>query len=127
MLGSAGELGDKENSVYGEKADIMFAGDDTKGDSSAIVDERSCGSSRGSSLGEEASKDIYGAPPSEPTPPSLDWERSSKLEAEVLVRVVEAEDSSSVATCGRPGWLAVDRSRTNPKIVAPTEYRDWQL
>jgi len=31
-------LGERENSVYGEKADIMFAGELTSGDSNAIVD-----------------------------------------------------------------------------------------
>lgn len=36
-MGMAGEFGDNENSVYGEKADIMLAGDVTKGDSRAIV------------------------------------------------------------------------------------------
>jgi hypothetical protein len=34
----AGEFGDNENSVYGEKADIIFAGDESKGDSNAIVE-----------------------------------------------------------------------------------------
>lgn len=37
MFGRAGELGERENSVYGEKADIMFAGELTMGDSNAIV------------------------------------------------------------------------------------------
>jgi len=36
----------------------MFAGDDTKGDSNAIVGEGSLDGSRGSFSGEEASKDI---------------------------------------------------------------------
>jgi hypothetical protein len=44
--------------VYGEIADIMFAGEDTKGDSNAIVGERSLDGSRGSSSGEEALEDI---------------------------------------------------------------------
>lgn len=41
VLGNAGEFGDNENSVYGEKADIIFAGDDTNGDSTAIADDKS--------------------------------------------------------------------------------------
>lgn len=34
----AGELGESENSVYGEKADITFPDDETSGLSSAMVE-----------------------------------------------------------------------------------------
>jgi hypothetical protein len=36
----AGELGDNENSVYGENADVIFGGDEINGDSNAIVNAR---------------------------------------------------------------------------------------
>jgi hypothetical protein len=39
-VGRPGELGDKENSVYGDKVDIMFDGEVTRGDSRAIIDAR---------------------------------------------------------------------------------------
>lgn len=58
VLGMAGELGDSANSVYGEKADIMLAGDEIKGDSRAIVDDGSVDCSRNSPWGEESLIDI---------------------------------------------------------------------
>ena len=74
MLGRAGEFGESENSVYGEKADIMFAGDETKGDSRAIVGDGSVDGSLEPPGGEECLIDICGAELCKPTLPSFDWE-----------------------------------------------------
>lgn len=37
VFGGAGELGDKENSVYGEKAEVMLAGEVNIGDSVVAI------------------------------------------------------------------------------------------